>query len=146
MEPFRPEPFSDFSNPAVSAAFEQALAAVQAQLGKRYPMIIGGRRVDAAESIRSVNPSQPDQVVGYAAKGGLKEAEAAVEAALQAFPAWGSTPAEVRARVLFKAAGHHAAPPARAFGVGVLSGQARRRGRRRHRRGDRLPASSTPAR
>jgi len=101
---FRPEPFSDFKDPAVAAAFEQALAAVKEQLGKRYPMIIGGRRVDAAEAIRSVNPSQPDQVVGYAAKGGLAEAEAAVEAALQAFPAWAATPAEVRARVLFKAA------------------------------------------
>jgi len=77
---------------------------VVAQLGKRYPMIIGGRRVDSGESIVSVNPSQPEEVVGYAARGGVAEAEAAVQAALEAFPAWADTPAEVRARILFKAA------------------------------------------
>ncbi|WP_374712191.1 L-glutamate gamma-semialdehyde dehydrogenase [Symbiobacterium terraclitae] len=104
MVPYRPEPLSDFSNPAVAAEFERALACVSAQLGKRYPMIIGGRRVDAPESITSVNPSRPDQVVGYAARGGLAEAEVAVDAALEAFPAWSRTPAEVRARILFKAA------------------------------------------
>ncbi|OTA41003.1 MAG: hypothetical protein A6D92_10980 [Symbiobacterium thermophilum] len=67
-------------------------------------MIIGGRRVDSGESIVSVNPSQPEEVVGYAARGGVAEAEAAVQAALEAFPAWADTPAEVRARILFKAA------------------------------------------
>lgn len=103
-KPFRPEPFSDFSKPEVAAAFEQGLATVKEQLGQRYPMIIGGKRVDTGESIASVNPSQPDQVVGYAARGGLAEAEAAVQAAVEAFPAWADTPAEVRARVLFKAA------------------------------------------
>lgn len=104
IPPYRPEPLSDFRNPAVTAAFEQALAAVKAQLGKRYPMIIAGRRVESGESIVSVNPSQPDQVVGYAARGGVAEAEAAVQAALAAFPAWADTPADVRARILFKAA------------------------------------------
>lgn len=104
MVPYRPEPLSDFSNPAVAAEFERALAFVSAHLGQRYPMIIGGRRVETAEFIRSVNPSWPDQVVGHAARGGLAEAEAAVDAALAAFPAWSRTPAEVRARVLFKAA------------------------------------------
>lgn len=104
MIPYRPEPLSDFGDPAVAAAFEQAVAAVGEQLGERYPMIIGERRIEKAESIRSVNPSRPDQVVGDAARGGLAEAEAAVDAALAAFPAWSGTPAEVRARILFKAA------------------------------------------
>jgi len=104
MVPYRPEPLSDFSNPAAAAEFERALALVSAQLGRHYPMIIGGRRVEATECIRSVNPSRPDQVVGCAARGGLAEAEAAVSAALAAFPSWSRVPAEVRARILFRAA------------------------------------------
>ena len=99
MVPYRPEPLSDFSNPAVAAEFERALALVCSQLGRRYPMIIGGRPIETTEFIPSVNPSRPDQVVGYAARGGLAEAEAAVDAALKAFPAWSRTPAEVRARI-----------------------------------------------
>ncbi|HEY8348082.1 MAG TPA: L-glutamate gamma-semialdehyde dehydrogenase [Symbiobacteriaceae bacterium] len=104
MIPFRPEPLSDFTDARVAAAFQEAIDTVGRQLGRHYPMRIGGRRVDAPAQIVSVNPSRPDQVVGYAARGSRAEAEAAVQAALAAFPEWSRTPAEVRARILFKAA------------------------------------------
>jgi len=104
IPPYRPEPLSDFTQPAVAAAFQEAITAVGAELGQRYPMRIGGKQVTGAASIPSINPSRPDQVVGYACRGSLAEAEAAVQAAQAAFPAWSRTPADVRARILFKAA------------------------------------------
>ncbi len=104
IEPFRPEPFSDFSRSDVAEAYAAALARVQSQLGRTYPLIIGGQRRLPTRVIASVNPSQPDQVVGYATQGDQEDAEAAVQAARTAFPAWSRTPAEVRARILFKAA------------------------------------------
>lgn len=104
IPPYHPEPLSDFNQPATAEAFAAAIAAVGQQLGQRYPMRIGGKQVGGAAHIVSVNPSRPDQVVGYACRGSLDEAEAAVQAARAAFAAWSRTPPEVRARILFKAA------------------------------------------
>lgn len=104
MVPFANEPFSDFSRPEVAARYQDALTTVAAQLGRTYPLIVAGQRLERPETIPSVNPANPQQVVGYATKGTRADAEAAVQAAAAAFPAWSRTPASARASVLFKAA------------------------------------------
>ena len=98
FEPYYPEAYSDFTVPANRAAFELALAGVEARLGASYGLVIGGERVDTARTIDSVNPARPTQVVGRVASAGIPEAERAMQAAWAAFPAWSALDATARAR------------------------------------------------
>jgi RHH-type proline utilization regulon transcriptional repressor/proline dehydrogenase/delta 1-pyrroline-5-carboxylate dehydrogenase len=81
-----------------------ALTSVGTQLGRRWPLIIGGRRIADREYVPSVNPARPAQIVGYWAKATDADAETAVAAARAAFPAWRATPADTRAGILERAA------------------------------------------
>src|SRR5205823_4405803 len=54
---FRNEPLSDFSRDDVQQAMRAALAEVKGQLGKTYPLVIGGHEVTPAETVESLNPS-----------------------------------------------------------------------------------------
>ena len=64
LEPFRNEPFTDFTNPANVRRMQEALIAVRSQLGHEYDMVIGNRLVKTREKIKSVNPAHPSQIVG----------------------------------------------------------------------------------
>ncbi len=99
FEPYRPEPYSDFSDPGRRAAYEIALAGVRSRFGNRYGLVIGGETVDTAETIISVNPAKPAEVVGAVASGGIAEAEAALQAAWSAFGDWAARSAVERARI-----------------------------------------------
>jgi 1-pyrroline-5-carboxylate dehydrogenase len=101
---FRNEPITDFSKPENRNAMEEALGKVSGELGREYPLWIGGEAVRTAEKIRSFNPSRPDQVVGIFQKGTVELANRAVEAAYAAFDRWKRVPAEERAERLFRAA------------------------------------------
>jgi len=101
---FKNEPLVDFSQSANREAMEKALAQVEKELGKRYPLIIGGERVETGEWFDSINPANPRQVVGRFAKADQAMAKRAVEVANKAFQRWRSVEPEVRARYLFKAA------------------------------------------
>ena len=61
---FTNEPFVDFSKPENRAAMEAALKKVAGELGKEYPMWIGGKAVITTAKLASTNPSHPKQVVG----------------------------------------------------------------------------------
>jgi 1-pyrroline-5-carboxylate dehydrogenase len=104
MEPFRNEPYIDFRDPAARAAMEEALAATRRAFGAKYPLRIGGESVEAEEEIVSVDPADPDTVVGRVAKARRAHVEDALRAAWDAFPAWRDLPAQERASFLFKAA------------------------------------------
>ncbi len=101
---FRNEPFTDFSRSEEQQAFAFALAQVDTELGREYPLIIGGERVATPDHIASLDPADPSIVVGYAGKATADLGGRALQAALGAFPAWSRTPGQVRARILFKAA------------------------------------------
>jgi 1-pyrroline-5-carboxylate dehydrogenase len=101
---FQNEPSVDFSVPATQDAMKAALAAVESQLGQRYPLIIGGKRIETGEWITSVNPGNLDQVVGYAAKGRPSDVEDAIAAAETAFKSWRRMSATGRVSVLLKMA------------------------------------------
>ena len=51
---YRTEPYSDFTDPTNGNAYEQAIRAVEASLGERGTLIIGGDKVDTKKSIESV--------------------------------------------------------------------------------------------
>ncbi len=104
FEPYRNEPYSDFSQPGPRAAYELALAGVRSGLGGHHPMVIGGERVDAPDRLESRNPCRPDEVVGTVPRGSTDHVDDALDAAWRAFPAWAARPAEERAEALVKLA------------------------------------------
>jgi 1-pyrroline-5-carboxylate dehydrogenase len=103
--PFQSEPSVDFSVEENRAAMREALACVESQLGQRYPLIINGERRESGTWITSVNPGNPDQVVGEVAKARPSDVEDAINAAQEAFKTWRKMPVKGRASVLFKMAG-----------------------------------------
>ena len=82
---FQNEPFTDFKTPENRRKMQEALELVGAQLGREYPLIIGGHRLKTEGKIRSLDPSRPSQVVGVHQKAGAEHAEQAMQAALRAF-------------------------------------------------------------
>ena len=102
--PFSNEPFIDFTLAENKRAMLDALAKVEAELGREYDLIIGGRRLQTTGKIVSTNPAKPAQVVGVHQRAEANLAETAMQAALAAFPAWSRTPAAERAALLFRAA------------------------------------------
>lgn len=101
---FRNEPQTDFTRAENRRAMARSLEVVRLGFGHDHPLEIGGRATRTRDMIVSVNPACPDEVVGRVALAGPVEADAAVAAARAAFPAWGRTPIEDRARVLERAA------------------------------------------
>src|SRR5256885_5965621 len=82
----------------------EALAHMKTQLGQKYPLVINGDRVWTENTIASINPTSPEDVVGHVAEAGIPEAERAVTAARSAFEKWSRTPFETRCRLLERAA------------------------------------------
>jgi 1-pyrroline-5-carboxylate dehydrogenase len=101
---FRNEPFSDFSKPEVRDKMDKAIAQVEAEFGREYSMVIGGKRVRAADQFMSHDPSDPERVVGVFQKGTAETAARAIEAAWEAFPDWSRTSARQRAELCFRVA------------------------------------------
>src|SRR5713226_9275328 len=102
--PFKNEPLIDFSKPENRQAQMEALEQVKLELGQTYPLIIGGKKISNEATFASVNPSQPDQVIGYFARATVKQANEAIQAATTAFESWKRVPAEERAGYIFAAA------------------------------------------
>ncbi len=101
---FRNEALFDFSKPDVKQSMLDALAHVESRLGNEYRMVIDGKRVGAASTFASRNPSNWDQTVSVFPKAGAAEAVAAVEAADAAFKTWSRTSSDERAALAFKVA------------------------------------------
>jgi 1-pyrroline-5-carboxylate dehydrogenase len=100
--PFVNEPFFDFRNDENARRMRAAIAKVRGQLDQEYDLIIGGQRVKTTDKIKSLNPSQPSQVVGIHQKAGKEHVEPAMNAALKAFETWSRTSIEDRAALLFR--------------------------------------------
>ncbi len=101
---FKNEPFTNFEVDANRTAMQAALGRVREQLGKSYPLVIGGERIFTEEVSESINPARPDEVIGRFAKGTPAHADQAIRAAEAAFTAWRQVPAAARADYLFRAA------------------------------------------
>ena len=102
LPPYRSEPYSDFTDPAMAARYEQALRGVKAALGERAPLVIGGERIDTKGTIESVDPSLPSQIVGTVASAGPGDVDTAIEAAWSAFPSWSRRTAPERAGLIHR--------------------------------------------
>lgn len=102
--PFINEPVVDFQQEEHRRAQETALEQVRSELGQTYPLIIGDKKITNGKTFASVNPSQPDQVVGYFSAATAEQTNEAVQIAAQTFEDWKRVPAEERAAYLFAAA------------------------------------------
>ena len=102
LDPYSPEPYSDFSDPKNQAAYAAALARVESELGKHAPLLIGGDRIQTRAVIESIDPSRPDRVVGSASSAVPDHAEQALDAAWAAFPGWSARTAEERAGLIHR--------------------------------------------
>ena len=104
VQPYKHEPFTDFTNEANRQTYLNALKTVESYLGKDYPLVIGGEKITTKDKIVSYNPSNKEEVIGTVSKSNRDLAEKAMQAAVEAFKTWKKVKPEVRADVLFKAA------------------------------------------
>ncbi len=101
---FRNEPFTDFTKEENASLMRDAIQKVQSQLGREYPLVIGGERINTGDFLESINPANRTQVVGRFNKATKELASRAVEEAAKAFETWKNTPAAERAALLFRVA------------------------------------------
>lgn len=104
LSPFINEPFTDFTIEENKKAMRLALDKVKRELGQEYPLYIGSRKVVTEDKIKSINPGNVDEVVGFVSKASKELAEEAMQAALKTFETWKKVSPAERAEYLFKAA------------------------------------------
>ncbi len=103
LKPFKNNPITDFSKPANFKKQVEALAIVEKQFGKTFPLQVGNKALKTESLITSINPSNKDQVIAYFHKSTKEIADKAVVEAAKTFDTWKYTPAEERAQILLKA-------------------------------------------
>lgn len=103
--PYENEKYQDWSDAKVQEKMRAELSAVGGSLGRSYPLIIGGRRIETDGEIESLDPSDPVRIVGRAGRATEREADMALATATEAFGPWSRTAPEARARVMLRAAG-----------------------------------------
>jgi len=101
---FRNEPFTDFNRPEERTAMESALLKVRSELGREYPLVIGGERLDGRKTFSSINPAKKNEILGTFNKATREDAAAAVERAALAFEEWKHASVDKRAGWLLKVA------------------------------------------
>jgi 1-pyrroline-5-carboxylate dehydrogenase len=101
---FRNEPLTDFSKEENAQAMRGAVEKVKSELGREYPLVIGGERIKTGATIDSLNPANRAQVIGKFHKATRELANQAVETAHEAFQTWRHVPAPERAQLLFRVA------------------------------------------
>lgn len=106
MDPFKNEPFSNFSDPTERHAFEAALEVVEKNLGETYPLLIGSEKIfkNKDQTFSSHNPAAPTQTVGIFQKASRPCVDKAIAIATEAFQTWSKVSPKARAEILFKAA------------------------------------------
>ncbi len=102
--PYAHEPFAEWRRHEVRSAYTSAVRASPSHFAISVPAVIGGERVATGRTIDSIDPADPDTVVATSASCGVREADAAIDAARSALEAWRRAPACERAAVLFRAA------------------------------------------
>ena len=103
IKPFENFPIIDFSNLEDEKKMREALKKVGSELGREYPIVIGGKEVHTEKKIVSINPAKYEEVVGVVSKGTKELADKALEVAWKTFEEWKKWPAWKRAEILLKA-------------------------------------------
>jgi 1-pyrroline-5-carboxylate dehydrogenase len=91
-------------DPVLDAAFASAVTKVRGELGRSYPLHVGGDTRAGGPPIESRSPADTRTVVARVASATAEDVRDAVAAAKAAFPAWSATPWQERAALLDRAA------------------------------------------
>ncbi|HZI18711.1 MAG TPA: L-glutamate gamma-semialdehyde dehydrogenase [Pyrinomonadaceae bacterium] len=104
-EEFRNEAFTDFGQEENARAMREAVERVKSELGREYPLVIGGERItNEGRTFESLNPAKKSEVVGRFQKATEEQARTAVERANEVFRTWSRTLPQERADLLFRVA------------------------------------------
>src|SRR2546423_11527063 len=101
IPPFKNEEYKDYSQLSEYRKMKAALEKTGDALGKKYPLVIGGKKILTDEAISSYNPAKRTEVIGKFGHGTTKHAEDALQTASKAFESWSKVPFENRAKALF---------------------------------------------
>src|SRR5437588_2086238 len=101
---FKNEALTDFSKEENARLMRAALDKVRNELGREYPLVIGGERIKTGRTFDSVNPARKTEVVGRFQKATEELARRAVETADETFKSWSKTLPQQRAELLFRVA------------------------------------------
>jgi delta 1-pyrroline-5-carboxylate dehydrogenase len=101
---FANEPPTDFTRPENRERFRAALGEVLGQLGRSYPLVLGGEDIAPAETFASYDPGDSARAIGWFPRTTPGDARRALAVARDALAGWSSTPAQDRAAVLVRAA------------------------------------------
>jgi len=91
-------------NEELQSAFEAALERARGDLGRTYPMLIGGEERLTDDTFDDRSPIDREMVVARFPVGGRQDVRDAVAAARAAYPAWRDTPWRDRLAILRRAA------------------------------------------
>lgn len=98
------EDILDYTSDKHHQDYQKGLDLVNSYCGLHYDLIINGKRIRRDDVYTSTNPSNHQHVIGTISQASIKEADLAMDVALERFKSWSQTPASFRADVLFKAA------------------------------------------
>lgn len=98
------EPLLDFSFIKNREKMSDALNEVKSETGKSFPLVIGGKRIMKRNFIVSLNPSNPEEIVGRVSQSTRADVGKAIESASKALTKWHHTPAEKRCEYILKTA------------------------------------------
>src|SRR5947209_6807287 len=101
---FKNEALTDFSKEENARLMRAALDKVRNELGREYPLVIGGERIKTGRTFDSLNPARKTEVVGRFQKATEELARRAVETADETFKSWSKTLPQQRAELLFRVA------------------------------------------
>ncbi len=103
IPPFLNEPYIDLNDTDVRAAMKNAIERVSSEQ-KEYLLMVAGEKLRTDKKIKSVNPSNPDQIIGTVSKADRELVDKTMVAAWKAFETWKNTPASERVKPFLKAA------------------------------------------
>ena len=89
-------------DPLLHEYFEEDVAALKANLGKTYKMLINGQWVDGGSAYEHRSPINTDWLLGVFPRASDDQVNQAVAAAKAAFPAWRATPWQERCDLINK--------------------------------------------
>ncbi len=106
LDEFKNEPFTDFTKSNEAEAMRAAIEQVRSELGRDYPIIINGEKIDLETKFESINPANKTEIIGRISDADSDESltEKAIDAAAEAFKTWRNVSPETRADYLFKVA------------------------------------------
>ena len=97
---FRNTPLLRFIHQQQCAEFQSVLKQTESRLGQSYPLLINGREIFSETIIDSVNPANPEQIIGKVSSASHSHADQALHSARSAFSLWSTTPVQQRADYL----------------------------------------------